>query len=291
MADNEQVLEATPEQIQEATDMGWQPKDEFPGDPEKWVGAVEYLERGKNLLPIVTATNKRLKGEVSALKGQLTEMQSVVRSNQETIAALETYHAEDVKKKVEQARIDLKAQLAAANREGNHEAVAELTDQMTQLNAAEESRKAELADEEAKRKAAPRQQDYTKHPDFIAWTQEKATWYGKDVVRTSIANGLTWKMREEGETAVGREFLDKVADRVDAEIAKLSGNPPRNPKVEGGGATGTRTTGGTKSYSDLPADAKAACDAFEKDLVGKNKPYKTREEWRKKYATDHFSSV
>jgi len=280
----------TPETEEKARSMGWVSKDEFQGDPEKWIPADQYVDRGEHLLPILHSTNKRLKEQVATQERRLAEVEEALRVGRETIASLETYHDEDVKQKVEKARKELREQLAEANRAGDHETAATVTEEMTRLNTAEGERTGET-EKKAAKKESPAPQDYTKHPDFVAW-KDSNPWYGVDLVRTSIANTLSWKLRSEGETALGRAYLDKIAEGVEKEILKLTGGRKPDNKVEGGGASGGRSSGANgKSYSDLPSEAKAACDSFEKTLVGPNKMYKTRDEWRKKYAERHFTEI
>src|SRR6185503_5830853 len=51
----------------EAAKMGWTPKSEFRGDPAKWRPADEFVERGKNMLPIVQAKVKRQETQIEEL--------------------------------------------------------------------------------------------------------------------------------------------------------------------------------------------------------------------------------
>ena len=90
---------------------------------------------------------------------------------------------------------------------------------------------------------------------------------------------------------MGRTFLDKVAVATANEISRLGGTRVQ-AKVEAskGGSTGNGGTRG-KTYADLPADAKAACASFERDLVGPNRRYKTVAEWHTAYATQHFQEI
>lgn len=281
-----QDTEQLPEVEVKARSMGWVPKEEFKGAEAKWIPADEFVDRGEHLLPILHATNKRLKEDVARQGGQIAEITEALRVSRETIAALDTYHQEDVKRKVEAARKNLKVELEAASERGDHKAVADITEEMTNLRTAE-------ADSKDKRVEIERAQvkDPTQHPDFISWRGDNA-WYGTDLVRTSLANGVTWKLRQEGNRDTGRAFLDKVTERVNEEIQKLSGGQrPLPNKAEGGGPTGgggsTRSNG--KGYESMPAEARAACDSFEKQLVGEKRIYKTVDAWRAKYAADFFS--
>src|SRR5882762_10314320 len=99
------------------------------------------------------------------------------------------------------------------------------------------------------------------------------------MVRTAIANAVSYKVGPELRAAgvIGRPYLDRISEEVEKEIAKLSGGRTSSSKVEGGGPTdGGKPRGGNgKGYNELPAEAKAACDSFEKQLVGPNKLHKT----------------
>jgi hypothetical protein len=51
---SENINEGTPivgETEQEAKRMGWVEKEKFKGDPDRWVEADKFVERGKNELP------------------------------------------------------------------------------------------------------------------------------------------------------------------------------------------------------------------------------------------------
>ena len=86
--------------------------------------------------------------------------------------------------------------------------------------------------------------------------------------------------------------MDKVSAEAAKEITRLgaSGGRPQS-KVEAGRTGGGASGGGGKSYNDLPADAKAACDGYNNTLVGKGRLHPDIESWRKAYAADYFREV
>jgi hypothetical protein len=47
---------------------GWQPKDDWKGDPSEWRSAEEFVRRGETYLPFIKRANKRLEAEVEGLK-------------------------------------------------------------------------------------------------------------------------------------------------------------------------------------------------------------------------------
>jgi hypothetical protein len=171
----------------------------------------------------------------------------------------------------------VKAQLSAASEAGDHEGVAELTDQLSQLNVAVPVTKPEPAQQQQ----AP---VFTPPPELRQWNDENP-WFGTDKRKTSLALGIAQELRDNGETGTGRAFFEKVG----AEVDKMLGTgkqEPRGDKVEGarGGVSGEGRSSSGKGYAALPADAKAACDLEARRFVGEGKRYKTIADWRSRYA-------
>lgn len=282
MSDQDQVVEsvAPPEVQREAEAMGWIPPARFRGDPERFVDADVYIKRGNEVLPIVREQNKRLHNELEAVKAQSAQTVAALKQAQEAIAQMEERHTVATHKAVEDARRQVKAQLAAASEAGDHEGVAELTDQLTQLKEAEKS---------SAKPAVPVQVEapFSPPPDLVEWNQENP-WFGTNKRKTALALGIAEELREAGEKSQGRAFFDKVKAELDRELGVTL--EPRNDKVEGGrgnGDSGSSTPRG-KSYASLPKEARDACDAETRHFVGDGKKYKTQAEWRTRYAEIYF---
>lgn len=276
-----------------ARELGWVPKDEFRGDPEKWTDAQAYVEYGEQMLPIVKATNKRLKDELAAERNERTRLAAEVESTKGTVQALQEYHASELKTKLEQQRKKLVGDIAAANREGEHERAAELTADLSRVDA-EAAVAAKTPPPPANKPAGEAPVD----PRVKEW-QEQNPWYGTDLGRTSIAQGVAAQLVNEKTQLRGRDFLDEVAKRTSAELKRLgvgTTQPPRESKLEPGqgGRGGPGGGGGNgKSYNDLPSDARAECDKFTCDarLVGPTKLHKDVAAARKYWTDMYFSEV
>lgn len=263
-----------PPEIQaKAEKLGWIPPSRFKGQPEKFVDADVYIERGETVLPIVREQNKRLHSELDALRAESTKTAAALRAAQTAIDQIEERHTVETQKAVEQARRQVKAQLAAASEAGDHEGVAELADQLTQLNAAVPATKPV--------EAPSPPPEFKPDPELVAWNEENP-WFGQNKRKTSLALGIAQELRDNGETSTGRAFFEKVAAEVAKELGEQS---PRGDKVEGarGGTEGGGRSSG-KGYNSLPADAKQACDAEARRFVGEGKKYKTINDWRSRYA-------
>jgi hypothetical protein len=281
MADAETIVQSAvaPEVQQAAEKMGWIPPSRFRGDPERFVDADIYIKRGEEVLPIVKEQNKRLHNELDALKVESSKTQAALKAATDAIAQIEERHTVDTQKAVEAARRQVKAQLSAASEAGDHDGVAELTDQLTQLNVVAPVKAAEPARQEPAAFVPP--------PELQEWNAENP-WFGTNKRKTALALAVAQELREAGETAVGRPFFEKVAAEVDKELGVQQ---PRGDKVEGarnGGDGAPRGSNG-KGYASLPADAKQACDAEARRFAGEGKKYKTVNDWRARYAEIYFA--
>lgn len=287
MSDNTEVTvesQASAEVQAKAESLGWIPPSRFKGDVEKFVDADQYIERGETLLPIVKATNRRLQDDLARVSAEGQATAAALKSAMEKLDTIEERHSVETQRAVEAARANLKRELVAASAAGDHEAIADLTEQMAQLNTAETGKsKVEPAKELPKQPAVD--------PELVEWQKEN-TWYGKDRRKTSLALGIAQEMRENGERSQGREFYDLVGKEVDKVLGGRTEPAPN--KVEGGrngtGDSGNRSgaTGG-KGYNSLPADAKAACDADIRKFVGAGKKYANESEYRANWANLYHS--
>ena len=262
-----------------AEKMGWIPPSRFRGDPERFVDADVYIERGETVLPIVKEQNKRLHAEVAGLREESAKTAAALKAAQTAIDQIEERHSVETQKAIEAARRQVKAQLSAASEAGDHEGVAELTDQLTQLNV--------VTPGPAKREEPlPPPTAFVPPADLREWNAENP-WFGTNKRKTALALGIAQELRDAGHTDVGRSFYEKVG----AEVAKELGETAlRSDKVEGarGGGDGEPRNGGRKSYASLPADAKASCDADARRFVGEGKKYKNVADWRARYAELYF---
>lgn len=275
----------TEEQISEAKSLGWAPKEEWRGAPEKWVDADEFLKRGLGIHHL-RDSNKKLESTLSQVTGRLSSMEQALKAANATIQALEESHDEDTKAQVEAARAELREQLADASREGRHEDVAELTDKLTQLNSAEDHReekggKGKKSDDEP---AAPQI-----HPEVKTWFSENPDFVA-DKRRVALANVVAAEMRQAGDTRIGKVFMDAVAEEVEKTLGPVKRGTSKAEGGNGGsGRKGGDENGGGKTYNDLPKEAKEACERMGKRLVGANRAHKDMDSWRKSYAKQYFA--
>lgn len=278
MADTDTPIESTapPEVQKQAEAMGWIPPTRYKGEPERFIDAQEYLERGEQVLPIVRSENRKLREQQSALQQQLNATTAALNAANKAIEEINVRHSVATQKAVERAREELKAELAKASEDGDHARVAEITDKMVELR--------EAAKEPAAKKEEPAAPEFKPAPELVAW-QEANPWFGTDRRKTALAIAIGQELREQGIS--GTAFFEALDEELGGEPVE---KPAPRSKVEG--ARGSESSPGRaqpKSYAALPADAKAACDADARDLVGKGKRFENLDAWRKEYARIYFS--
>ena len=218
----------SPETEAKARAMGWSPKDQFRGDPDKWVGPETFVKRGEEVLPIVNARNRALQQKLEQLE--------------KTLAQLTNHHAKVAEVEYARALEAVRAQQGDAVARGDGEGV-------RQLRAMEERIIKEQAVPIA---AAPTGED----PVFTAWKQDNP-WYEKDPELRRAAD-----VYGQGLLAMGIDRTQVLGDVAD-HIKKLrpSHRPPPSA-VEGAGAAGGQRRGGKVKLSDLPPEAQKACKSF-----------------------------
>lgn len=269
--------------VQEARQLGWVPKEDFRGDPEKWVDAESFVERGKHIMPILRQNNAKLEQTLAQQSAEIARVTRLFEASQESITELQRFHDENTQRQVEKARKDLLTELTQAKKDGNIELEVELTDELAQLTEAQRAVK-KLKETEVKATAASTSQPVA-DPAFAAWLTEN-TWFNKDVQKTAKALAIAKELRDDPKMAgvVGYRFYAKVSDLMDGGPA---GNGGFVDKTEGG--SGRRPAGSSATgYDALPAEAKEACTKQAKKLVGEGRAFKDVKSWNEYYAAEYF---
>lgn len=272
-----------------ALEMGWVPEDQFKGDKSRFIPAKEYVERGESFIPFLQANNRRLEerfGDLSrqnsVLAGQINELAA---ENEELKKGQTKTNVEGLKAK----RDELADELKIAREAGNTRREAELQGEIAEVN--DQIREGEKsATQSTRRRAAGPSVEALNAPDYKAFAQQHP-WYGVDRRKTALANAIGDEVRQANPHLTGKAFFDKVTEEIEKDPL-LTTNERRNgtSRVEGG-VRGTSQGGGSsggKTFSDLPADARAACQTLSARLVGPNKKYKDMASWQAAYAAEYF---
>jgi len=228
--------EVSAEIIAKAEKMGWTPRESFKGDPSKWRPADEFVERGENMLPLLRAQSKRQEREIADLKAGMKE--------------LAEYHSKTEQRAYAKALQDLREQRAAAIAAGDGAAFDKVDGEIDKLK----------KDLETKTQPAQKQND--DDPVFQEWLSRNK--WAEDEEMQLVGEAIAKSLIKKGEKATGVDLLEMVTKEVKRRYPEKFENPRRNaaPSVEGG--SGPRKGGG-KTFADMPAEARAACERMAKN--------------------------
>lgn len=246
-----------------ATRMGWSPKDQFKGDPARWVDAATYVKNGEESLPILRERMRKLETSVAEKDKALTDFR--------------VYHEKTEERAYARAKKELEAQIKAAAKGGDEEGAAAAAEELAKVEA-----------DHATAKAAPKPD-----PEWDSWISENR-WCEDDAELKEEATVEAFRLRQrmaskQEPLLEGRAFLDKVKGNLKARFpAKFGGNPRRQQgsSVENpGGGGGGESRGGKKGWDQLPPDAKAAGDSFIKQKLFKDKAAYAADYWSQEATT------
>lgn len=221
----------------EAATDGWSPKESWRGDPDRWVDAKTFVERGEKILPIVQAKVERLKEELDKKDREFADR----------LSRMENVHRGMTKKR-EKVLIDRIADLEGKRKEAIENADG---DSFQKADTEIQSAREELTSTTQEANAPP--------PEVVEWAESNKAWFQVNPAMTGAAESIGNNLRAmyPGDSAAS------ILERVDVEMksafpdyfAPKNQNRGRPAKTEG--AT-TRASKSGSSFNDLPAEAKAA---------------------------------
>jgi hypothetical protein len=248
--------QVAPETVQRAKDMGHIPKEEFRGDPEKWVPADKYVERAENLMPILRSQLGKYENKIHSLEG-------TVEAQKKTTEKLLKMSENVQKTAYDQAKRDLTAKQVKAVSDGDVEKWQQLEDQKEKIPIPEP-----VVVEEA-----------PKNPVYNEWAGNN-TWINDDKDMALYANSYGPILQRDNPSMPYPDILKAVETKVKEVFPHKFENPNRSqPAPVDGGTNRTAPVSNDKqTYSSLDNDAKTMCNQNVKDGL-----YKTKEAWVKEY--------
>ena len=218
-----------------AREMGWRPKEEWQGEPDKWRDAKEFVERGE-LYNKIDSVSRELKETRKALK------------------MLQEHHTKVKEVEYNRAVEELKAAQKRHLEEGNADEYLKTTELLTDLKA---EQKARQVVEEVTPKQTP-----GIDPRFIAWTQENQ-WYEKNSEMRNYADIIGQGYAHTHPNIDPVEVLKYVTREVKARFKDNFENPNRSKStVEGGGPNQGKPASKGKDVIELDDDERRVMNTF-----------------------------
>ena len=257
----------------EARAQGWVAQEEFRGSENDWVDAETFVRRGKEIMPILRKNNEKLLKELGEAKKMAEEARESAKEFREYQKQQFEKKAKDLEGQLEQ----LKQAKREAITQGDGDRAIAIDDAMDELKEQRQEAKEDLKAAEEKVKEAPQ---VTQDPTLNEW-MDKNDWFGKDTRLTGMANGLGVELRRENPSLQGKAFLDKLDEELAIMLPEKFGKKRVQNPMEGSSNGTARPSVGTgkKSYNNLPAEAKAACDKFVKQGLMTKEAYVAEYEW------------
>jgi len=161
-----------------AREQGWVPKEEWSGDPHKWVPAEEFIRRGE------------LFEKIDSLKSQLFHLKK-------DFNVLAEHHKKVAETEYAKALQELKQQRAQAAKEGDTEAVVEISEKI----------------EDLKENTPKPQINPPTQPEFEDWVSSNK-WYQEDADLNTMANALGMSYSQKNPNAPLKDILDHVTKQI-----------------------------------------------------------------------------
>ncbi len=228
--DNESEAETDYEA--EAAKQGWVPKDQYK-NPEKWVDAKTFVERGEVFRPALNAKYKETEAKYTELERKYQEQEAAIeRANKISEKMMENYKRDTLEK--------LKAEQKSAWEQGDDARYNEL-----------DKRRDNLADEF--KIETPKSTTQTPKVDpYVSKFEQENPWYGQDYTLTQAAQFHDARLIRERGYLSPEERHAEVKKAVIEEFPHKFENPNRQVKSPLGTGRNPAKTSVKKGWDSMP---------------------------------------
>ena len=252
-----------------AREMGWAPKEQFRGDPGKWVDAKTYVERGEHFIPLLQSAKRELQGQVAQATSENADLRRQLNVANKAIEELRTEFKGNSLETAETRKNQLYDDIAAAREENDVRKELTLREELDNLNVEIRGLKTTPTKTPVEPPASTGE-EWRSNPILQGFLTNNP-WFGKDQEKSNMALGYMNYLNSDPESKAWtpQQKFDAVSRRI-GELFPEPGNPRRNAAAKAeGGRTDTSGGGGGRSYSELPAAAKEQCDKQARQFVGR----------------------
>lgn len=243
-ADNDAEQQSAPRDFEaEARSQGWTPKEEFKGDPSRWVDAEPFVTRVDEIMPLLKQKTKVQDREILALKKAVQQQARLLSTADE--------------RAMTRAIAELKTKQEAAVESGDLTEFRAIDKEIDKLKSEAKAATAETFTIEQAKEA------------YADWRLEN-TWYDKgekasgtplEADARAYADALTDKHAKDADKMAPADFFAMIGEKVHEKFPALTGKAPRaKPASDVSPPTNGRSVSGTPSFTSLPRDAQQTCD-------------------------------
>lgn len=259
----DQVQEGpTPEELEEAKQFGWVPKEEFRGNEDDWRDADAFLAKGREI-------NGFLRNDLAKIRAALGTKDSELAEMRDTMKEFKEYHKKVSENSYKKALAELKQKKVEAIELQDGQAVVQIDDTINELTEEFKSSQVEAAKPQPKPDSR----------EFEEWATDNE-WYKTKPELKAVAELYGEALLANDPSLKGREFLDLVTKQVKQRFPEEFSNPARRQaSVASTGEVGGNSRSSKKGFKDLPAEAKQACLKFEKQGLLTKEQYLAEYDW------------
>ena len=213
---------------QQAADNGWQPKDQWEGDPDDWVPARQYIKNGE------------LFGRINSYKNKIINLER-------TMGELVKHNERIYDVGFKDAMDSLKKEKKAALLEGNTERVLAIEDEVDELQADYNKKKVDL-------NVNVKGSNVESNPAWDAWIGNNS-WYETDVELHGYADGvakaLVTSAQQVGKQVEFDKLLRETSRKVKEKFPEKFGNSgrPASSTNKGDDDTPVKRSSSSSKYS------------------------------------------
>ena len=249
------MTEDTRDYEAEARKQGWKPLSEFDKPENQWTDPKTFVEKGDKIAGILKSRLDRQDREIAGLR----------ESNKEFGQYQQTLREKDRTQNTT-LLAELEVLRATAINDQDGAEFSRLDRQMNDI-------RNDMRDPEPTRPNGPPEMD----PMATAWISENQ-WYNDNPTLRTYADGLVGQINSEGYS--GQAYYNEITRRVKDTFPKEFGNPNRSKSnsVETGGEIDVDNPA-AKTYANLDAESKAACDRFVANGLTTKEDYVANFDW------------
>ena len=248
----------------EARAMGWVEKEEFRDDPEKWVDAKTFVEKGKNIMPI-------LKENLDRALSKLERLEAERAADRERFAKFEEFASKAEERAHKKAEANykkqlrtLKTELKKAAKSGDWDTYETLESDLDTLEKPEPP------------KPAPTPPSNQEPPEFIEWKKVNS-WYDDDYELRALADSMAQYVKAtKPHIRDNKTFFEEVGKEVKKTRPDKFETKELPPGPEGGSEA--PPSGKKKTFKDIPIEDQKQFEEFKQIM-----PEYTKEKFAKQY--------
>jgi chromosome segregation ATPase len=230
---------------------GWKGPEEFSGPPEKFKSAEDFLKVAEDYAPVSRERNRYLTEQLEKLNQKYEQTQS-------TLHKLADHHKKTAQLAYKRALRELSQKRQEAVELGDTDTFKKVDEEIQELQAAKPED--EISPANSGQSAQSHQETLDKWVSENEWFVNDITLHQAAIAAGNILSIKHPTMSPEKQLAeIKKMVMEQYPEKFESDKAsKVS------PVLGGDNYSGSGGRGRKKSYSDLPGDAKKACDDFVK---------------------------